>query len=103
MFNDLKTTLPNLKNPGVLKRFLVVVVLIVLSIFAFHRVKSHAVASRYDLKLDSARVVLVDHTLKNSITLAKDVMDMDVRLKRSVDFLCEIDGVKYYMLNKIKL
>ena len=101
--NDLKTTLPNLKDPDVLKRFLVVVALIALSIFAFHRVKSNTLTSRYDIELDSARVVIVDHTLKTSITIAEDVMALDVILKRSVDLLCEIDGIKYYMLNKIKL
>ena len=103
MFNDLKSSLPNLKNPGVLKRFLVITVLLILSLFAFHKVGSNHITSRYDLNIDSTRVVLVDNISHKSMVLSENVLDMDVRLKRTVDLLCEINGIKYYMINKIKL
>ena len=103
ILNDLKSSLPNLKDPGVLKRFLVIIVLVILSLFAFHKVGSNHITSRYDFNIDSTRVVLVDHTLHQSMVMSENVLDMDVRLKRTVDLICEINGIKYYMLNKIKL
>jgi len=102
VFNDIKESSPNLKDKAVLKRFLVVVALVILSMFAFRNVDGN-ISSKYELNLDSTRVVLVDHTFNKTMTISKNVWEMDKRLTRTADLLCEIDGIKYYMLNKIKL
>jgi len=94
--------LPNLKDKKVLKRFLIVAALVLFSMFAFSKT-GRKLASNYDFISDSTRVVLVDHTLKQTMTLSEDILDMDIRLKRTVDLLCEIDGVKYYIINQIKI
>jgi hypothetical protein len=102
ILKDLKTASPKLEDPDVLKRFLMVLALVILSIFAFQRVGGEPIPMTYDFKPDSTSVVLVDKGMK-TIRISEDVLDMDLRLKRTIDFICEIDGVKYYMLNKIKL
>ena len=105
VFNDLKNASPNLKDKAVLKRALVISVIVILFLFAFRNVKSEiTVTSAYDFQMDSTAVVLVDHNLKKTMKISEDVWKMDSRLERVTDFLCEINGIKYYLINnKIKL
>ncbi len=103
ILNDLKNASPDLKDNGVLKRAIIIGCLVLLSLLAFSNGKSR-VTSSYDFHMDSTAVVLIDHNLKKTMKLSKDVWKMDVRLERVSDFLFEVNGIKYYLINnKIKL
>lgn len=102
VLNDIKAELPNFKDREVLKRFLFIVLIIFFSLTVLCEPMN--IKSNYDSKVDSTSVVLYDHTFNKSYTLSKDVWDLNSRLKRCSDLLCEIDGIKYYIIsNKIKL
>jgi len=97
-----KSVLRRLKNKEILKRLIIVTAIILIALTVFSKPLSFK--SIYDLKADTTSVILVDHNFKTSYELAKDVFEMDIRLKRQCDILCEIDGVVYYLINsKIKL
>ena len=87
-----------LKNSEIRKRIIIIVALFLLALTVFSSPLNKDIKSSYDFIPDTTAVVLVDHSL-SSMKVSKDIFDMDIRLKRSCDYLCEIDGIKYYLID----